>query len=80
MFDHPLAPDLDEALRRASLACAENGKTETGLIELSADYIYTTEKKSLITSMETSVRYSHELFQSISTALKVLSPMMNTFS
>jgi hypothetical protein len=33
MFDHPLAPDLDEALRRASLACAENGKKETGLIE-----------------------------------------------
>jgi hypothetical protein len=34
MFDHPLAPDLDEGLRRASLACAENGKKETDLIEL----------------------------------------------
>ena len=33
MFDHPLASDLEEALRRASLACAENGKKETGLIE-----------------------------------------------
>ena len=34
MFDHPLASDLEEALRRTSLACAENGKKETGLIEL----------------------------------------------
>ena len=34
MFDHPLAPDLEEAVRRASLACAENGKQETDLIEL----------------------------------------------
>lgn len=34
MFDHPLAHDLEEALRRASLACAENGKQETGLIDL----------------------------------------------
>jgi len=33
MFDHPLASDLEEALRRTSLACAENGKKETGLIE-----------------------------------------------
>ena len=33
MFDHLLASDLEEALRRASLACAENGKKETGLIE-----------------------------------------------
>jgi hypothetical protein len=33
MFDHPLASDLEEALRRASLACAENGNKETGLIE-----------------------------------------------
>jgi hypothetical protein len=34
MFDHPLAADLEEALRRASLACAENGKKETELIDL----------------------------------------------
>ena len=34
MFDHPLAPDLEEALRRASLACAENEKQETDLIDL----------------------------------------------
>ena len=33
MFDHPLASDLEEALRRALLACAENGKKEIGLIE-----------------------------------------------
>lgn len=33
MFDHPLSSDLEEALRRASLACAENGEKETGLIE-----------------------------------------------
>lgn len=33
MFDHPLASDLAEALRRTSLACAENGKKEAGLIE-----------------------------------------------
>ena len=33
MFDHPLAPDLHEALHRTSLACAENGKKETDLIE-----------------------------------------------
>jgi hypothetical protein len=24
MFDHPLAPDVEEAVHRASLACAEN--------------------------------------------------------
>ena len=34
MFDHPLTPDLEEALRRASLACAENEKQETDLIDL----------------------------------------------
>jgi hypothetical protein len=34
MFDHPLAPDVEEAVRRASLACAENGKKETDLLEL----------------------------------------------
>jgi hypothetical protein len=34
MFDHPLAPGVEEALRRASLACAENGKKETDLVEL----------------------------------------------
>jgi hypothetical protein len=34
MFDHLLAPDLEEAVRRTSLACAENGKKETDLIEL----------------------------------------------
>ena len=34
MFDHPLAPELEEALRRASLACAENDKKETDLIDL----------------------------------------------
>ena len=33
MFDHPLASDLEEAVRGASLACAENGNKETGLIE-----------------------------------------------
>lgn len=33
MFDHPLAPDIEEALHRASLACSENGKKETDLIE-----------------------------------------------
>jgi hypothetical protein len=34
MFDDPLAPELEQALRRASLACAENGKQETDLIQL----------------------------------------------
>ncbi len=34
MFDHPLAPDLEESMRRASLACAENGKEVTGIIDL----------------------------------------------
>ena len=34
MFDHQLALDLEEDLRRASLACAENGKQETDLIDL----------------------------------------------
>jgi hypothetical protein len=33
-FDHPLSPDLEESLRRASLACAENGKEVTGIIDL----------------------------------------------
>ena len=34
MFDHPLTPELEEAIRRASLACAENEKKETDLIDL----------------------------------------------
>ena len=34
MFAHSLTFDLEEALRRASLASAENGKKEIGLIEL----------------------------------------------
>lgn len=33
-FDHPLTPDLEQSLRRASLACAENGKQETAVIDL----------------------------------------------
>jgi hypothetical protein len=33
-FDRPLSHDLDEALHRTSLACAENDKKEAGLIEL----------------------------------------------
>lgn len=33
MFDRPLALDLEQASHRGSLACAENGKEETGLIE-----------------------------------------------
>jgi hypothetical protein len=77
MFDHPLASDLEEALRRASLACAENGKKETGLIEFFCGCIYTIGKKSLITLMEISTQYSHGLFQSIVTALKVLYPMQS---
>jgi hypothetical protein len=32
-FDRMLSPELDEALRRASLARAENGKKETGIID-----------------------------------------------
>lgn len=34
MFDHSLARDLEESLRRASLACAENGKEVSGIIDL----------------------------------------------
>jgi hypothetical protein len=33
IFDHLLAPDLEQSLLRASVACAENGKEETGIIE-----------------------------------------------
>ena len=32
-FDHLLSPELEESLRRASLAGAENKKAETGIIE-----------------------------------------------
>jgi hypothetical protein len=32
-FDHLLSPELEESLRRASLAGAENNKPETGIIE-----------------------------------------------
>lgn len=33
LFDRPLSSEVAEALQRATLACAENGVTPTGLIE-----------------------------------------------
>jgi hypothetical protein len=33
LFDRPLSAEVAEALQRATLACAENGVTSTGLIE-----------------------------------------------
>lgn len=33
-FDHLLSSELEQSLRRASLACAENSKAETGIIDL----------------------------------------------
>jgi hypothetical protein len=34
MFDHLLSPELEQSLHRASLACVENNKAETGIIDL----------------------------------------------
>lgn len=33
-FDHLLSPEIKQSLRRASLACSENHKEETGIIEM----------------------------------------------